>query len=158
MIKSIGWAFGFAMLALLGCGANQKKSTSPPAPSHPSSTAQPSAQITNTDPCAMRLHDICGPLLLFYGTHRRIPSNLQELKDEFSDLPELVCPVSKLPYVYDPEGKVGTDPRTRIILYDAKPVHSGIRWGIGLVEAEPGAAPVAKVVAVPNQTIPMTPR
>ena len=28
------------------------------------------------------LQDLCGPLLLFYATHHRLPNNLKELADE----------------------------------------------------------------------------
>jgi hypothetical protein len=148
---------GCVGVALLGCSA-APKTPQPATPSKiPTANLAPSAPITNTDACATRLHELCGPLLFFYGTHHRLPNNLQELADEF-DVGELTCPVSHLPYVYDPEGKRSADPKTHIVIYDATPAHSGIRWGIGLVEAEPGVAPVAKVVAVPDQVIPMQPK
>jgi hypothetical protein len=155
MRKFRSWlVVGSTVIALLGCNSSAKK-RDPSTPSKiPAANTAPTAEITNTDACAMRLHELCGPLLFFYGTHHRLPNNLKELSDEM-DVGDLTCPVSHQPYVYDPEGKQGTDPKMRIVIYDATPAHSGIRWGIGLIEAAPGTAPVAKVVAVPNQVIPM---
>ena len=155
MIRFRLWMIvGFTSIALLGCSSSKKPQSASTPSKIPAANTGASAKITNTDACATRLHELCGPLLFFYGTHHRLPNNLKELSDEM-DVGDLTCPVSHLPYVYDPEGKRGTDPKMHIVIYDATPAHSGIRWGIGLVEAEPGVAPVAKVVAVPNQVIPM---
>lgn len=150
---------GCACIALAGCTQAPKKQTSASqaAKDFPEANATRTAPITPDDACATRLQDLCGPLLLFYGQHHRLPNDLKELADEY-DVGDLTCPVSHLPYIYNPEGLRGNDPKVRIIIYDATPAHSGIRWGIGLVEAQPGVAPVAKVVAVPNQVIPMQTR
>ena len=77
-------------LALLfaGCSA--------PAP-HPStkSSQQPAtpkktgddAPIGHSDPCATRLHELCGPLLLYYATNRSLPAKLEELNTVGMDMP-----------------------------------------------------------------------
>jgi hypothetical protein len=105
---------------------------------------------SNTDPCAMRLHDTCAPLLLYFGRYQQLPEKIDELSQVPGvDVPPLVCPVSGEKYVYNPHGPAGTDKGTRIILYDATPAHAGRRWGIQVREAAPGQALVAKVVVVP---------
>src|SRR5262245_27281058 len=77
--------------------------------SHVESRAQnPAARqsaISNTDPCATRLHDICGPLLFYYATNHQLPVKLEDLKQigGFEEV-EYICPVSGLPYVYVPAG------------------------------------------------------
>src|SRR4051812_10374522 len=38
------------------------------------------APITNTDACASHLHQICGPLLLYYHLNHHLPENLDELR------------------------------------------------------------------------------
>jgi hypothetical protein len=140
-MKCIAVCF-LALVVMLAAGCNG--STKRAAASAPPRAAP----ISNTDPCANRLHDLCGPLLLYYAVHHRLPPTLKDLADEY-DVGDLTCPVSHLPYVYDLAGKRGSDPRMRVIIYDATPVHSGFRWGVGLEEAEEGVAPVAKVVALP---------
>jgi hypothetical protein len=115
----------------------------------------PVVPITNNDPCAGRLHQICGPLLLYYATNRRLPDSLDELfqvpgfqlqNDEFT------CPVTRLPYIYDPRGiPAPASAGGRIILADATPAHSHLRWAVSIIEPkEPGGALITKVIAVPE--------
>jgi hypothetical protein len=64
---------------------------------------------------------------------------------------ELTCPVSKLPYVYNPIGIITLDNQPRMVCYDAAPSHSGMRWAITVVEPRDNSANlIAKVVAVPE--------
>ena len=58
-----------------------------------------------TDPCAMRMTDICGMFLAYYVVNHRLPDTLDELKP-FADEPgfDFTCPVSHQPYVYVPGG------------------------------------------------------
>ena len=88
--------------------------------------------LSNTDACATRLHDLCGPLLFYYQRNHRLPGNINELADMPGYEPSMAfaCPVSKRPYVYNPVGIVTTDKRPRPILYDPAPSHSGMRWAI----------------------------
>lgn len=104
------------------------------------------------------MHDLCGPLLLYYGIYHKLPQSLDELKKlpSFENL-EFVCPESKLPYIYTPTGvSVATGQnssaasRTVIVLADPTPAHWGIRWGISVDEREPGKGIVAKVVVIPS--------
>ena len=150
-------------LALIGChpqqGATRPSSSvreTPnviePPPSQSNSRAEAVAPISNTDACATRLHDLCEPLLLYYATRHEIPARLEDLRQMpgFSEL-DLRCPVSRLPYVYNPVGIQTGDDQPRLVIYDAAPSHSGMRWAIAIVEPkDPANALVAKVVAVPE--------
>lgn len=139
-----------AAMALGGCASDKGK------PGAGDSAALdgklPTAQIKNDDECAGRLHDICEPLLLYYVTRHQLPARLEDLRQVrgFADL-ELNCPVSKLPYVYNPVGIITLDNQPRMICYDAAPSHSGMRWAITVVEPRDNSGNLfAKVVAVPE--------
>jgi hypothetical protein len=113
------------------------------------------APITNNDPCASRLHQICGPLLLYYAMNRHLPDTLDELLQVpgFNlSATDFTCPVSRLPYIYDPRGtRAPASAGGTIILADATPAHSHLRWAVSIVEPkDPGGALIAKVIAVPE--------
>lgn len=107
--------------------------------------------ITNTDACATRLHDICGPLLLYFAANHRLPERIEELADVqgFEGVRDFTCPVSRQPYIYKPEGIINPD-TSRVILYDPVPCHSGLRWGLSIAEPAINAPLIAKVIAVPE--------
>jgi hypothetical protein len=141
------------MIEVAGCAA--KSSSSSPA----SSKSKVTRLNSNTDPCAMRMHDICAPLLLYFGRYQQLPEHIDELAQVPGvEVPELVCPVSKQKYIYNPNGPTGPNPGTRIILYDATPAHAGHRWGIEVREPAPGQAFVTKVVLVPETLSSKVPR
>ena len=151
-----------ALLAPLACAPSSKsaKSTRGPARSQipnpgPDAPGKPTAPISNTDPCAERLHALCGPLLFYYALHRRLPERLDELRalaDPIDAPVEFTCPVSGLPYVYAPQGvrRPGGQPGV-LVLYDAAPSHSGMRWAVAVDEpTRPGQPLVTKVVPEPE--------
>jgi hypothetical protein len=150
-----------AIIALAGCQSETKPvmawPRNPPtvqkdASSPAVANKAPVAPITNTDPCAGRLHDICEPLFLYYIKHNQLPGRLEELREipGFESL-ELICPVSKKPYLYNPIGITTSESRARIICYDAAPSHSGMRWAISIIEPENDNGPlVTKVIALPE--------
>jgi len=107
--------------------------------------------ITNTDPCAMRMHDISGALLLYYQKHRRLPQSLAQLKElEFPGLEEFTCPASKQPYVYLAAGISSPEAGSRIVLWDPTPAHDHHRWAVSIVMPETEQSPlVTKVIALP---------
>lgn len=153
------WMLAAAVLGVAavvaGCGAPKPPGASRDQPADPNRVAS----ITNTDPCAGRLHDLSGALLMYYLTNRRLPERLDELKS----LPgsehaiELVCPVSKRPYLYNRVGIFDPQKNTRIVIYDAAPSHSGLRWGISIVEPTDGGALVTKVIVLPESYFLMHP-
>ncbi len=101
------------------------------------------------DPCAERLHDLCGHLLLYYSTHGRLPPTLADLKPTGGlPLPPLVCPASEKPYVYDPTGLTIAHQPGRLVVYDPEPSHSGMRWGILVRKTTDGSSPTARVILV----------
>ena len=145
------------ILTAAGCQTTTKETGRVPLPepaahdpaAHP---GEPVAQISNTDPCAMRLHDICEPLLLYYVMNHRLPDRLEDLRQlpDSANL-ELTCPVSHKKYLYNPVGLLDTESKSRVILYDAAPSHSGMRWAVSIIEPEQENGPlVTKVIALPE--------
>jgi hypothetical protein len=146
-----------AILLLAGCGSANEKPASRTGrdarqPDASRSTEQ-AAAISNTDPCAMRLHDVCGPLLLYYAVNHHLPDRLDELLavPGFEGQVHLTCPVSNRPYVYNRVGMFAPETLSRIVIYDPAPAHANMRWGVSIIEPqEPGGALVAKVIALPE--------
>ena len=133
----------------------QQSATTPPRSNIPdaavSPTGSPSAPISATDPCATRLHDLCGPLLFYYAVNRQLPATLDELQALATPdpLPPRQCPVSRRPYVYVPEGIAWGDRGGFIVLHDAEPSHSGHRWAVVVEEPKRMQDPlITRVVAV----------
>jgi len=124
-------------------------------------TAAPAARRpgVDIDPCAERLHDTCGRFLLYFSINGRLPDTLDELTRVDSQmLPPpstggrtgpLVCPISGKPYVYKKDGPRVPGRAGLLVLYDAEPVHSGMRWGILADVAAEGRPPTLRVILVP---------
>jgi hypothetical protein len=131
---------GLALSVLGGCGSHDRAA----APE----TRRPSLQ---EDPCAERLHDLSGRLLLYYSQHGRLPAALDALPplDPASPTPP-VCPASGRPYVYAPAGVRVPDQPGRLVLYDAQAIHAGMRWGVFVDEAPDSARLTARVILVPE--------
>jgi hypothetical protein len=117
--------------------------------SEPRGSAQPSAHLTINDPCPKRLHELCGPLLLYYATNYHLPESIDELQrvPGFESVGPYVCPVSGKPYIYNPKGIRSPRITSFAVLYDAEPTHAGYRWAIVVEEPSGNAALQAKVVA-----------
>jgi hypothetical protein len=115
-------------------------------PERPGATQTP---ISNTDPCAIRLHDLCAPLLLYYSANASLPPRLEDLREVagFQDQVVLTCPVSNRPYVYNPVGVVNPNQAERVIVYDAEP-HQGIRWAISIIEPQGNGPLITKVIGL----------
>ena len=107
------------------------------------------------DPCADRLHDICGPLLLYYSLNKRLPATLDDLGEVSGqvEMPPLVCPVSGKPYIYRPEGLRVLDLSGRLVLYDAAPAHANMRWGIVIPQRHGGGALTTRVLSIPEDSV-----
>ena len=106
------------------------------------------------DPCAERLHDICGKLLLHYSIHNKLPQSLQELEAPGSKDPsQWVCPVSGKPYIYNPDGLRVAGRLGRVVLHDAIACHSGMCWAI-LVDDPGGGKPLtARVILLAEESV-----
>ena len=123
---SVALFLSFALLA--ACQATHPRAA--PAPVDEDAAALSLEQAT--DPCAMRMQDIIGQLLAYYAIHADLPANLAALRplaDPGMDT-TYTCPVSGEPYVYIPGGAAANGLRDRLILYDAVPVHHGLRWAV----------------------------
>jgi hypothetical protein len=141
--------------ALAGC---QSAQTAKPS-LRPVSTEKLSlAPIKNDDACATRLQDsICEALMFYYLKHHQLPDRLEDLRQlpGFANI-ELTCPVSKLPYVYNPIGIMTPNNDPRLICYDAAPSHSGMRWAIVMIEPQGSVPLTLKVVGVPENRFTLT--
>jgi hypothetical protein len=124
-----------------------------PAPG-PDNPGRPTA-ISAKDPCADRLHALCGPLLLYFAVNHHLPAHIDELRAFAGDDPEVqfICPVSGKPYIYDPRGlrRSGGKPGI-IILSDPEPSHSGMRLAVVVEETRTAVEPLI-VKVIPEQEI-----
>lgn len=136
-------ACGVIALALLLAGCQMTPTSAPR-----SAKSAKSADVM--DPCAERLHEICGQLLLFYSRNRHLPAKLEDLRSMPAADPSLSleCPISHRPYVYERQGLLLPDVRGRVIIYDVQPVHAGWRWVIAIDEITEGDPLIARVMAV----------
>ena len=128
------------MVLAAGCGSHHGD-TAP-------ETRRPSLQ---EDRCAQRLHDLSGRLLLYYSQGGRLPASLDALPplDPANPTPA-VCPASGRPYLYKPTGVSVPDHPGRLVLYDARPSHAGMRWGVFVDTAAGGGHLTARVLLVPE--------
>lgn len=128
-----------ALMSLASC-QGLSPATPPPAP------AAGQAALTD-DPCAERLHDLAGQLLLYWVKNHDLPAELADLTTAQSrPAVGLICPVSHKPYLYSrcglaiisgPKAGLKADTQARVIVYDGEPSHHGMRWAI--VAEPPGA-------------------
>jgi hypothetical protein len=100
------------------------------------------------DPCAERLHDICGQFLLYDSLKGELPEKLDDLRSAPGADASIAfaCPTSNEPYVYDRRGLLISDPPGRVVVYDSAPIHSGLRWAI-VIARSGGASPIMTRVA-----------
>lgn len=141
-----------AAFVLLGCQTKPGSRTGTINPSVvPPGTAS-TAVIANTDPSAMKLHDIEGALLMYYAVNKKLPDRFEQLQPLADvDTPiTLDCPGSDQPYVYTPDGIKLQERDARIVLYEPAPLHSGYRLTIVIDEPGPLKPLVAEVVAMPE--------
>jgi hypothetical protein len=106
---------------------------------------------TELDTCAERMHELCQPLLLHFMTHGQLPADVEAMQALAPDTP-LACPASGRPYVYNPQGLLYPRQAGAVVLYDAEPSHSGMRWAIK-AEGLASTAPVLKVLLLPENEV-----
>ena len=100
------------------------------------------------DPCAERLHEIAGRLLLYYSVNKRLPASSDELNSMAGDgsaLP-LICPASGEAYLYRSQGLSVPGQPGKLVLYDATAAHHDGRWGIVVSDNAPGSSLITRVV------------
>ena len=135
-----------------GVGGDRAAPGTPSTPSTPSAPAQPGGPdpLASIEPCAARLQDVAGVMLLYYALNQRLPDGLEELRGvaDIDQALEFTCPASGRPYVYDPAGLRYPGKDERLIIYDADPAHDGrTRWGV--LAAPPKGKRPAAMWAVP---------
>lgn len=111
--------------------------------------------LAATDPCANRLHDLIGALLMYYTLNKHLPPRLEDVRS-FGDMlspVELTCPTTNQPYVYIPVANLNRrDPKYRwLLVYDSVP-HEGRRWGIVAAPARPADPVTMWVVPMEEST------
>jgi hypothetical protein len=105
------------------------------------------------DPCATRLHDLSGLLLMYYSINKHLPDRLDELASladvdlEFNTN----CPASGQPYVYDPAGLGSPTSDRFLVLYDSVPAHGGLRWGVFVAPPRDGKPPATWVILMSEE-------
>ena len=105
-----------------------------------------------TDPCAGRLHDLSGLLLMYYALNKQLPARLEDLAPLADGEFTAACPTSGRPYVYVPQGlQSGSGGERSLILYDATPAHGGLRWGIFVAPPREGQPPATWVILMSNE-------
>jgi hypothetical protein len=151
-------ALGLALLA--GCAPKRDK-TKPGVVTH---TARDTSRILKgppvrpkpgdlSDPCAARMHDLSGLLLLFYAVNKSLPTNLSDMASladfdvEFHD----ECPVSGKPYTYVPQAIPLTGSDRFLVLYDSVPAHNGLRWGVFISPPKDGKPPATWVILMSEE-------
>lgn len=141
--------------ALVAAGCANDGATKPPTAPPPRVSADPlpaGAAMSNTDPSAQRLHDLCGALLLFYFEQQRLPESLEELKSSpgDSEAVSFVSPVTNTPYLYTAGGILIPERDARIVIYDPSPNRANVRWAVMIDDPVPGKALVTKVLPLPE--------
>jgi len=157
---SLGAVLAIVVAGLLACViavgcASSKPSANGAGAASPATAKADDIPINNEalDPCADRLHELTGMLLLYYGAHGKLPAKLEDAAILSAHGTELLnCPVTHLPYVYDPKGPIVTaGGKARLVVYDATPAHHGMRYGIVIVEPTSAATHIsAEVKEVPE--------
>ncbi|HVT88397.1 MAG TPA: hypothetical protein VHD56_06060 [Tepidisphaeraceae bacterium] len=145
-----------AVMFFAGCAA-PAASTSVEKPAVPQPVAPTVAQNSSANPsvsaCAAQLHELCGPLMLYFNMHAQLPEKLADLRQlpGFENLDTFSCPVSKQLYVYTPQGVKAPEEGWFIIVADSAPVHAGVRFAIAIREPQPGSPLVTNVIVLdPN--------
>lgn len=105
-----------------------------------------------TDPCATRLHELSGQLLMFYAVNKRLPDSVEELTPFTGTAFAADCPTSDQPYVYAPGGlRSSSSGDRRLILYDATPAHRGLRWGVFIAPPQGMQPPATWVILMSEE-------
>lgn len=135
---------GLAVLVAALVAGCQPPPPAAPAPGRP-------AIATANDACAEQLQELSGQLLEYYAIHRELPPQLEDLTKLGAgpSLP-LACPLSRRPYIYNPDGLAVPGWPGRLIVYDPLPSHEGSRWAIQADKPQPGKPLFLRVVRPPN--------
>jgi hypothetical protein len=109
-------------------------------------------RVFKTDPCAARLQDISGQLLLYYAVNRKLPDKLDDLRSlaDVDAETNYTCPETGQPYVYAPQTLRASGLARLLVVYDAAPGKQGRRWCILIGEPKPGKPLATWVEPIPE--------
>lgn len=119
-------------------------------------SAQPTSRPSfAADPCAERLHALCGVLVQHYATTREFPRSREDLEKLVAGAGSgpLVCPASGKPYRYVPGGLEARTRALHLVLYDPEPVHAGKRWAVIFTQTKPTGPLTARVVLIEDDVV-----
>jgi hypothetical protein len=140
------WAVAILSLAAAAVAAGCQ------APSAPAAKAQKAADSELLDPVAQRMHDICGQILLFHGSHSRLPTSLAELCQAGGmDGRQVLDPSTGRAFAYAPAGLADVAGAGKIIAAAAPGGAARWRWCIAFRETNGSA--VCTVVPVPSEKL-----
>ena len=105
------------------------------------------------DPCATRMHDLSGLLLLYFAVNKSLPQNLSDMAPlaDFDVTFDDKCPVSGQPYTYVPQAIPLTGTDKFLVLYDSVPAHNGLRWGVFISPPKEGQPPATRVILMSEE-------
>ncbi len=129
--------------------------TDAPAPRPPAPTPEENGVAAATDPCALRMQDLCGAMLLYFTANKHLPDKLESLQ-RYADAGTTLtftCPASGQPYIYNSTGLVAPGIRDTLILYDATAAHRGERWGIVMAPPATGKAVLMYVIPLSDKLL-----
>lgn len=95
-----------------------------------------------TDPCAARLHDVAGALLLYYRVKQQMPAKLEDVRSgvKFAEDLEFTCARNGAPFVYVPNGMAAAGKEQRIVAFDPTPIgRPRFRWCLIATVSNSGA-------------------
>jgi len=109
-------------------------------------------QVVLSDPSAIQLHDICGPLLVYYSIHRALPIQLTDLIPyAMPDEPlNFVSPGSGKPYLYGQKGLQRSGSDKILIVADPEPSARHIRWCILMQPPKGNGTLALEVIGIPE--------
>ncbi|MGC4034211.1 MAG: hypothetical protein QM754_21235 [Tepidisphaeraceae bacterium] len=108
------------------------------------------AVISNTDPSALKMHDIAGALFFYYAMNKHFPEKI-EAAFAVGDVPlDMNVPGGHGQYIYTPDGFLLQDRKSRIVVFEPAPLHDGYRLAITIADPEGNQPMLAKVIALPE--------
>jgi len=131
---------GLVAMGLMGC-ASPSGSAAKAQQSADKATAGLAQLDPNTDPTAIRLHELAGALLEYQVRHGRYPAKLSELKGSMAEGQSVtVDPATGKMFEYSSGGRQVEGFPGRLIAWQPTGRQVDVRWGLFAGPAGPGQA------------------
>jgi hypothetical protein len=157
----------FLAAGMAGCTVSSPKTTPAPARQPALSISgssdadgKPTLPGSITEPCADRLHTLCGPLLMYYALNHKMPERIEQIHEIGQPDPDVQinCPLSGKQYIYNAAGLPRPGKPGVLVLYDAEPNHHGRRWAVAVQPPQrPNQALIPEVVLEDEKTFQQAP-